>query len=268
MNRSFYLITAVMLFIAGCKDNAFKKGADGSEYKIFSNENGKRAVAGNFIQINILAKYKDSVLFSSVESSMPRFMPYDTAQLPVFFKKINEGDSLIIRVSTDSLIKNGQAAPYMKKNEYIYQYFKVVKVFASQQDVEKVAKTFETAAKAKAYEKTIEAVTKELATNTAQVKTDDQIIADYLKKNNITATKTDWGTYVSVDTPGVGENLNVNSIAVINYTGRTLKDSVFDSNTDTKFGHTAPYDVDMSEFSVIPGWIDGLKLMKKGSKGK
>lgn len=137
MNRSSYLIAAIILFFAGCTDNAFKKAPDGAEYKIISNEKGTKAVAGNFIQINILAKYKDSVLFSSIENSMPRFMPYDTAQLPPFFKNIREGDSLIIRVSTDTLIKNGQSAPYMKKNEYVYQYFKIVKVFPSRQKLRK-----------------------------------------------------------------------------------------------------------------------------------
>src|SRR5450432_2696434 len=105
MNRSSYLIAAILLLIAGCTDNSFKKSPDGSEYRIINNENGRKAVSGNFIQLNILAKYKDSVLFSSIENGMPRFIPYDTAQLPPFFKKINEGDSLILRMSTDTLMK-------------------------------------------------------------------------------------------------------------------------------------------------------------------
>ena len=163
MNRSSYLIAAIIIFVAGCTDNAFKKSPDGSEYRIISNESGRKAVAGNFIQLNILAKYKDSVLFSSIENDMPRFIPYDTAQLPPFFKKINEGDSLILRTSTDTLIKMGRGAPFMKKNEYINQYFKVVKVFTSKEEVDKVAKTFEAAAKAKAYKKTLELIKKELA---------------------------------------------------------------------------------------------------------
>lgn len=267
MNRSSFFIAA-MVFIAGCVDNSFKKTGDGSEYRIISNENGKKAVAGNFIQLNQLAKYKDSVLFSSIENSMPTFIPYDTAQLPPFFKKINEGDSLIIRISTDTLIKSGRNQPYMQKNEYIYQYFKVVKIFASREEAEKAAKPYEAEAKVKQYKKTLDVIKKDLTTNAAQVKTDDQLLTNFMKNNNINAVKTDWGTYVAVETPGTGENLNENSIASIKYTGKTLKDSVFDSNVDPKFGHTEPYDVDLSEFGVIPGWIDGLKLMKKGSKGK
>jgi FKBP-type peptidyl-prolyl cis-trans isomerase FkpA len=268
MKRSLYLVAAVMMFTASCTNTAFKKTGDGSEYKILRNESGKKAVAGNFLQLNALAKYKDSVLFSSEETGMPKFVPYDTAQLPPFFRNINEGDSLILRISTDTLIKHNQGAPFMKKNEYIYQYFKIAKVFNSKEDVQKVAKTFEASAKLKAYQKAIEKINKDLKDNAAQAKTDDQIISDYLKNKNITATKTDWGTYVSIENPGTGENLSDTSIAEINYTGRTLKDSVFDSNTDKKFGHPSPIYIDMSEFGVIPGWIDGLKHMKNGSKGK
>ena len=268
MKRSFYLMSAIVLFAAGCADNTpFKKAPDGSEYKIITNEKGKKAVAGNFLQLNILAKYKDSVLFSSVENSMPRFIPFDTAQLPVFFRNIREGDSLVLRVSTDTLIKHGQSAPFMKKNEYINQYFKIVKLFDNKQQVETEAKTYEAAAKTKMYKKAVDQITKELEKNAAQQKNDDQIITSYMAKNNIQANKTPWGTYVSITTPGTGPNLTEKDVAVVNYTGKTLKDSVFDSNTDQKFGHTQPYDVDMGEFGVIPGWIDGLKLMNKGSKG-
>src|SRR5688572_20919008 len=144
MKRSFYLMAAaIALFAAGCADNPpFKKAPDGSEYKIISNKKGKKAVAGNFLQLNILAKYKDSVLFSSVESSTPRFIPFDTAQLPVFFRDIHEGDSLVLRISTDTLIKHGQSAPFMKKNEYINQYFKIVKLFDNKQQVETEAKAY------------------------------------------------------------------------------------------------------------------------------
>lgn len=268
MNRTFYLLTALLIMAAGCTNNKFKKAKDGSEYRLITNSSGKKVVAGNIFELNIWAKYKDSVLFSSVEASMPRFVPYDTAQLPPFFRDIHQGDSMIIRVSTDTLIKMGQGAPFMKKGEYIYQYFKVEKIFATQAEADSVSKTFVTVAKAKAYQKTLDQVKKDLVTNAAQVKTDDQIINDYMTKNNMKAIKTEWGAYVALTNSGTGENLNQNNVAVVNYTGRTLKDSVFDSNTDPKFGHVGSINVDMSQFGVIPGWLDALKNMKKGSKGK
>ncbi|MGH2564499.1 MAG: FKBP-type peptidyl-prolyl cis-trans isomerase, partial [Ginsengibacter sp.] len=131
-----------------------------------------------------------------------------------------------------------------------------------------VAKTFEAGAKAISYKKAATYFEKLLKDSAALAKKDDEIINDYLTKNNIKATKTAWGTYVSITTPGTGPTITENDVAVVNYTGKTFNDTTFDSNTDKKFNHVEPLDVDMSEFRVIPGWIDGLRQMQKGSKGK
>lgn len=269
MNKSIFLAAAVIMVLgAGCAEQEFKKAPDGSEYKLFKNESGKKAVKGNVLELNITAKYKDSVLFNSDDDGMPRFVPFDTATLPPFFKEVSEGDSLVIRQSTDTIMKTGQGAPWMQKGQYIYQTFKVAKVFPDAQSADSTAKAYAPAAKAKGYKKTVETIEKDLATNADQVKKDDQVIEDYINKNNLKAEKSPWGVYVVTTTAGTGPKLTQNDVAVINYTGKTLNDSAFDSNTDPKFDHVEPLYVDMGTFRVIPGWIDGLKMMQKGSVGK
>jgi FKBP-type peptidyl-prolyl cis-trans isomerase len=94
-------------------------------------------------------------------------------------------------------------------------------------------------------------------------------LSDYLAAHKLTATKAPWGTYVVITNPGTGDNINDTSVAVVNYTGRTIQDTVFDSNTDPKFGHKEPIMVDLNQLnSVILGWNDGLKMLKKGSKAQ
>ena len=130
-------------------------------------------------------------------------------------------------------------------------------------------KTFEPRAKGIAYDKAVSKIKEEMTKNDAQMKTDDKIITDYLASKNLTnAKKTDWGVYTIITTPGTGPNLTQKDVAVINYTGKSFQDSTFDSNTDKKFEHMQPLYVDMGEFRVIPGWIDGLKQFNKGAKGK
>ena len=269
MNKPINLVAiAILIFAAGCKEQDFQKAKDGSEYKVIRSGSTAKATPGSFIELNIVVKYKDSIIFSSVESSAPRFIPFDTASFPPFFKDVYEGDSLVIRQSTDSIMKSGPGAPWMKKGQFINQSFKVVKLFATKEAADSVAKTFEGEAKAKAYKKTEGLIEKEIADSAALMKKDDQIINDYLTKNNIKANKTPWGTYVSITTPGTGANITENDVAVVNYTGKTFNDSTFDSNTDKAFNHVEPLYVEMDQFRLIPGWIDGLKLMQKGSKGK
>ncbi len=269
MNKTISLAAfAIVLLASGCMEQEFKKAKDGSEYKIFHSGDTAIAHPGNFIELDMVVRYKDSTIFSSIESSTPRFIPFDTASFPPFFREVHEGDSLILRQSTDSILKHGPGAPWMQKGQYIYQSFKVVKLFPNKEAVDSVSKTLAPLAKAKAYKKATDFIEKLLKDSAALAAKDDKAINDYLTKNNIKATKTPWGTYVSITNPGTGPMITENDVAVVNYTGKTFNDSTFDSNTDKKFNHVEPYDVDMSEYSVIPGWIDGLKLMQKGSKGK
>lgn len=268
MNKSLFLVAIGFLIIASGCQQKFQKAEDGSEYKVITNKSGKLAEAGNYLELSILVKYKDSVLFSSAENGSPNFVPFDTTMLPSFFRTVHEGDSLVIRESTDSILKSGQILPWMEKGNYIIQNIKVVRVIANKELSDSIAKSYQPVVRANNYKKSIESIEKELQTSKSQLDADDQIIKDYLTKNNWQATKTKWGTYVVITTPGTGPTITKDDVAIVNYTGKTFKDSTFDSNTDKSFNHVEPLDVDMSAFRVMPGWIDGLMVMQKGSKGK
>ncbi|MDB5222106.1 MAG: FKBP-type peptidyl-prolyl cis-trans isomerase [Chitinophagaceae bacterium] len=269
MKQLFYLIiTSLILF--SCTQST-KKFKDGTEYKIISDGKGQKIVNGNFIEVEILKKYKDSVLYNSREI-MPQFGLYDTAQFPPLFKEIFKnirvGDSVFTRNLVDSIYKESMP-PFAKKGEYETTTYKFINAFTTKEQTDSAYNKWLPIAKERTAKKQKELIVKELKTNEPQLKADDKILSDYIAAHQLTAVKAPWGTYVVITTPGTGENLNDSSIAVVNYTGRTLVDSVFDSNTDIKFGHRQPINVDLSQVgSVILGWTDGLKQMKKGSKGK
>ena len=52
----------------------------------------------------------------------------------------------------------------------------------------------------------------------------------------------------------------------INYTGRLLNGTVFDSNVDPKFKHVQPFEFKLGAGQVIKGWDEGLVGMKVGEK--
>src|ERR1700761_4175712 len=64
-----------------------------------------------------------------------------------------------------------------------------------------------------------------------QAATDDAAIQAYIKANNITATKDPSGVYYQIITPGDGAYPNVNSTITVNYTGKLLNGTVFDTET-------------------------------------
>ena len=56
---------------------------------------------------------------------------------------MNEGDSLVHPNFYRYSYKKDKSAPFMKKGQFIYQYFKVVKLFSNKEEADAVAKTFE-----------------------------------------------------------------------------------------------------------------------------
>jgi FKBP-type peptidyl-prolyl cis-trans isomerase FkpA len=272
MKQLFNAAVICIVALSACT-TPFKKAKDGSEYKVISSKSGKLVVKGNFLEMNGTAKYKDSLLFSSLEEGMPQYGMYDTAafQGPIkeAFAVLHVGDSVIIRMSTDSIIAKGQAegAPFIKKGQYIYQTYKVVNVYTTKEQTDSAQKTHVKVAQERAAKKQMAAIEKQIAENKPQIDKDSKTIEAYLAKNNIKATKAKWGTYVAIQTEGTGDKVGPNSVASVNYTGKTFDSSkVFDSNTDPKFKHVQPYDVSMSRIAVVLGWIDALSELKKGSK--
>jgi FKBP-type peptidyl-prolyl cis-trans isomerase FkpA len=81
-----------------------------------------------------------------------------------------------------------------------------------------------------------------------QAATDDAAIQAYIKANNITATKDPSGVYYQVLIPGNGPYPNVNSTITVNYTGKLLNGTVFD--TETAFVTLLS--------AVIKGWQYGV----------
>lgn len=278
MKQLVYLSVLCVLALTACT-GGFKKGADGIEYKIIADGKGSTIGYGNFMQFQIKRVYagaKDTVLMDSRDFA-PSIQVFDSVNTPLAYykiiKQLRKGDSLVLRILTDSIFKDPKNTmpPYMKNGKYLYTYLKIVNIFTTPQEADSADRAEKLMAKPKIWKKKIEAVEKEMANNKQQLETDDKLIEAYLAKNNIKATKTKWGTYIAVTEEGTGEPINWDDVATVNYTGRTLDSGkVFDSNTDPKFNHVQPYEVSISQMGeangVIYGWVDALTHIKNGSK--
>jgi FKBP-type peptidyl-prolyl cis-trans isomerase FkpA len=271
MKQALFLFAAASLILTGCMQS-FKKEKGGIEYKIISDGKGKQLAKGSFFEIQFDQVYKgpnkDTVLFTSADYTN-QIVSLDSAAIPPVYYKIfsqaRKGDSIIVKTLTDSIMKEtpGQTPPFMKKGAHIIAHYKIVNVYETKELAQDAYKTLMDGMKAKDSIKSAE-----------QLKKDDKTIADYLAKNNITATKAPLGTYVQVLAPGEGDAIDSSKVLKVMYTGRLMDGGkAFDSNTDAQFGHLDPLPVYMnapegSGRSVIKGWTDGLSILKKGGKAK
>jgi|APGre2960657404_1045060.scaffolds.fasta_scaffold11571_2 FKBP-type peptidyl-prolyl cis-trans isomerase FkpA len=275
MKQFIYLSAICLLALSACT-GSFKKGDNGLEYKIITTGSGKTIGYGNFMQIHIKQVYagtKDTILMDT-RDYMSRIQVLDSAGTPLAYfkilKQMRKGDSLVIRLLTDTVFKDSknEMPPFMKKGKLLYTHVKMVNFFETKDQADSANKAETILAKPRIYKKQIEEIEKGLITKKTQLEAESKAIEAFLAKNNIKATKTTWGTYIAVSAEGTGEKISNKDIAVVNYTGRTLDSGkVFDSNIDPKFMHVQPYEVSLSELGgIILGWTDALMQLKKGSK--
>lgn len=98
---------------------------------------------------------------------------------------------------------------------------------------------------------------------TAAVATEEKIkgkafLEENKKQEGIKETPS--GLQYKVITEGTGENPAAEDVVEVHYTGKLIDGTVFDSSVDR--GQTVKFPLN----GVIPGWTEGLQLMKPGAK--
>ena len=268
-NTSFFLIFMLVSLISAGQANTntgYTTGKDGLEYKIISNGSGKEVQYGDFMQFHLTSYYSnginDSLMNDSRKKSSPFIERLDSTSTPAAYfdilRQARIGDSVVIRVLTDSIFKDtpDQTPPFCKKGSHLLTCLKILNLFTTEQQADSARAVL-----------MAENSRKDSVDAVAQFAKEDKILNEYFEKNNIRPIKAPRGTYINILKKGTGNNITTKDKVKVNYTGRTFSGKVFDSNTDSAFKHVEPLEVDMSAKGVvIAGWEEGLLFMNKGAK--
>ncbi len=255
----FSLLLMSVLCLCAQKDSSFTDGGDGVLYKIIpAASQGKLINAGGFFEFSLKQTYRDSLLYSS-EDYANQVAPFDSAQIPLplfrMFSRCHEGDSVVVKVLTDSAFRGQPIQPPFEKGQYFVSAYKIVHVFYTKSSADSAAVAQNAIADVKIRKK-----------EEQQLAVDEYKIKALLDEKGLKAVRTPSGVYIRILQPGTGAKATPTSKVKVNYTGRTIAGKVFDSNTDPAFNHVAPYDVDIAAGGVIPGWLDALLYFSKGTK--
>ncbi|RYZ52533.1 MAG: peptidylprolyl isomerase [Sphingobacteriales bacterium] len=229
----------------------FKRTTGGLLYKFIVDAPGSNSPKlGDNVEMHINTHIGDSSLFNSRKLNNNQPVPFQI-MAPSFkgdlvegFMLMTPGDSAVFMVSVDSLMHSGaQLLPWMKAGDMIE--YEVALVTVKSQETMKAEAEMKSA---------------------GQKKTDDSLLQDYFKKNKIKATKTASGLYYVVTKKGTGPTPKAGEKITVNYTGKTMDGTKFDSNVDSAFNHVQPFSFNVGQRQVIAGWDEGLMLLNKGGK--
>ena len=270
-------LAAGVLGLASCnKGGDFAKTKTGIEYKIYKNDGGTKyssrevSADGDATYKDRLGKImaldveyrtaKDSVLFNSrKQQGIP--MRIELQELKVkggleeALSLLQPGDSGVFRFNVDTIFAKSfkqPVPPFMKKAGNTMTMFVKAQKLQTREE-----------AMADQQKMMMEQQQKMAAHAEDQLKKDDVILQEYVKKNNLTMQKDASGVYYMVTKPGTGPKPKAGQTVSVLYKGSLLDGKVFDSSE--KMGNK-PIDFPIGVGQVIPGWDKAIPLLAKGSK--
>ena len=232
--------------------DGFRMVHSGLSYKIVEHGKKKRKpVINDHIEMHIHVHVGDSVIFDSRSMNNNLPVPFQITQ-PKFegdpvegFMMMCTGDSAEFRVPVALMKKSGnQMLPWMKEGQDVQYNVVLVSVMSDEEQKKDIAKK-----------------------TAKQKKIDKKILKNYFTKNNIKPEVTESGIYYTVKKKGSGTPTVAGKSVSVNYTGKLINGSVFDSNTDPAYKHKEPFTFELGTGKVIKGWDEGLLLFNKGGAG-
>jgi len=264
-------LMASALAMSSCETKRTETTADGIDYK-YIREGSQRPNEGEFILYHFIAvNENDSTFLSSYDQHTPAYLQYQegndyTTGIDEIFMNLRKGDSILIETTAYKMFGDFGVPPFLSEQEKVSLRISAVDILdeASFQD-------FFTAMAEEQQERQAQMAQK-------QTEEDIQIIEDYLAENNIDANRTESGLFYVIEKEGTGKEVNAGNTVKVDYTGYVLDGTVFDTSREQVArekdiynegrGGYGPFEVQVGAGRVIPGWDEGLQLLREGSVAK
>ena len=249
------LMAVVALVVVSCQSGnnefpGYETAESGLVYKYHrTGDDTATAKPGDFVEINLIYKTEDTVMFDSKTIPTEQQGPIPIG--PTLFAgdifeglgMLHVGDSATFVVPADSVWKHmyrGNIPPGLDSAKNIY-YIVGLKNIMTADEMNAIQ-----AEKARVLQEE-----------------ESGLREAYLKENYPDAQPTESGLYYIRTKKGKGKTPQVGQSVSVHYTGTLLDGTKFDSSVD----RGTPFEFPLGQGRVIKGWDEGIALMKKGESG-
>lgn len=252
-------------FMTACNSNNFKKTENGLLYRFETvNADGQMPQAGDLLVGEMVLLLDEDTLFTNVGSPDRIFQVSGNymfkGDIQEGLQMMHVGDKAIFKIPADSIANFMQAGQMPQKyqagaGQYFYYEISLNEIVTKDELAQEQANFIQ---------------------QMEQRKNDEPAaIAKYIADNNITVKPNANGLYIIVNKKGDGPKVAVGKTIAVNYTGRLLDGTMFDSSreADAKAGNiynqARPYEpltYKYGEQPMIKGWDEGILGQPAGSE--
>ena len=258
-------IAAMVVASCGQKSDlpGYKQTKTGLYYKfVKQNKKGQQVQKGDVLVAEVTMRFNNDTIFSNAGDPQ-RIMQVSEGMfdgdLPEGLLMLHTGDIASFAISADTMAKffpNQMPPKYVPGNGDKIYYDIALADIVTADELEQEKNNF----------------TEEMEKRKAE---EPVALEKYIKENNITTTPTSDGLYIIVKKKGNGAKVAVGKEVAINYTGRLLDGTIFDSSVEKDaregniYNDRRPYEpltYVVGQMSLIPGWEEGIKGQPAGTQ--
>lgn len=264
LGNFFLALLGSIFFLSSCQTSSegeFQEGKSGLLYQYIREGSGETCQNGQVMLLNMIYTTEDdSTLFNTAQMGSPVPIEYTdsiAAQMGGLgegFGMLKEGDSVRFKLKAEEVFQNTfrqPIPPFIKKDSYITFDIGVESIMSQEElrayQTEQMQKQRETM----------------MAQQQEQMQEDIATIDKYLEENNIDADSTESGLRYVITESGSGSVPSPGDSVYVHYRGTLLDGTLFQDSHD---GEGKPYPFPLGQGWVIPGWDEGIALLKKGGK--
>ena len=242
--RIIFILMIAVVTLTSCGKGKTGKTSTGIKYELFQNKSGNKVQPNDVLYLRYTMLADDSLMSTNISEPLPELGFYpDVKKEPRKLSPIEEsfglmevGDSIKIFIPIDSMGAPGMRPPGLEKTKFIV-YKILIEKRLSNTEVEKVTKGIADKVKG---------------------------LFEETKANKLDYLVTPSGLKYKILEEGNGSLITQGKKVTTNYYGILASDGVMFDNSYQR--GLMPFTFEAMSAQVIPGWDEGVSLLKKGSK--